>query len=69
MTYPDQARWFDALGVCDALGCKRPATGTVRGPRNDSYGHYCQRCADKRLAAARKAREAYAKTEEAKVDP
>lgn len=54
----DQARWFHALGAC--IGCRKPATGVLRGPRNDSYGNYCQRCADKRLskAEAERAKEA-----------
>lgn len=57
MKYPDQVRWFDSLGQCRE--CVKPATGVLRGPRNDSYGQYCKRCADKRLAKATAAREAY----------
>lgn len=48
---PDEARWFDALGAC-ACGCGKRANGTLRGPRNDSYGHYDFRCAMKRLRKA-----------------
>jgi hypothetical protein len=57
ITFPDQVRWFDALGQCG--GCTRPATGKLMGPRNESYGAYCRACADKRLAKAKKAREDY----------
>lgn len=50
----DQAQWFDPLGTCV---CGHAATGTLRGPRNDSYGTYCKRCADRRLAKAKRERE------------
>lgn len=53
--YADQVRWFEALGTCR---CGKPATGVLRGPRNESYGPYCQRCADARLKKAQKEREA-----------
>lgn len=57
MIEPDQVRWFDELGTCR---CRKPATGTLRGPRNDSYGVYCKACAEKRLAKAEKERRKYA---------
>lgn len=50
----DPVRWFDALGPC---ACGKPATGTLRGPRNDSYGISCRKCAEKRIEKARKERE------------
>ena len=53
--YPDQPRWFDALGTCR---CGKPATGKLMGPRNESYGASCKPCADKRLARAKQEREA-----------
>lgn len=56
--YPDQPRWFDALGQCRE--CPKPAVGKLMGPRNESYGQYCQRCADKRLTRAKQEREAVA---------
>ena len=67
--HPDQVRWFDAFGPCE--GCGKPATGRLMGPRNDNYGAYCLRCADRRLAKAKKEREQYAKThkEEPAYDP
>jgi translation initiation factor 2 beta subunit (eIF-2beta)/eIF-5 len=46
----DDVRWFDALGKCRE--CPKPATGKLMGSRNDSYGPYCQKCADKRLMRA-----------------
>jgi hypothetical protein len=49
----DQAQWFDGLGNCR---CGKPATGVLRGTRNESYGPYCRRCAEKRIKAAEKAR-------------
>jgi hypothetical protein len=53
--YPDQVRWFDALGACR---CGKPATGKLMGPRNESYGTSCGMCASKRLARAMAEREA-----------
>lgn len=50
----DPVQWFDALGQC--AECAKPATGVLRGPRNDSYGRYCQKCADRRLKKAEQAR-------------
>lgn len=54
--YPDQVRWFDALGTC---GCGKPATGKLMGPLNVSYGPYCTRCAETRLKKAAAARAAH----------
>lgn len=51
----DDVRWFDELGECRE--CPKPATGKLMGSRNDSYGPYCKKCADKRLARAKKDRE------------
>ena len=55
-TLPDQVRYFDAIGSCRE--CGKTASGVLRGPRNDNYGPYCKRCADKRLLQAKKEREA-----------
>lgn len=52
----DQVRWFDDLGACQA-NCGRPATG----PRNESYGRYCARGAERRLAKAERERAAEAR--------
>jgi hypothetical protein len=46
----DQALWFDVLGTCR---CGKPATGKLRGPHNENYGVYCQKCAIARLHKAR----------------
>jgi hypothetical protein len=50
---PDPVRWFEDLGRCR---CGRPATGTLRGPRNESYGIACLRCGLRRVALAVEAR-------------
>ena len=50
----DQVRWFENLGTCR---CGKPATGTLRGPMNESYGAYCARCAYARLKRAERERE------------
>ena len=55
----DDVRWFDSLGKCRE--CPKPGIGILRGSRNESYGAYCQRCADRRLAWAKKEREREAK--------
>lgn len=55
-TTADQVRWFDALGAC--ANCRRPAHGKLMGPRNESYGAYCTKCANERLRRAEREREA-----------
>lgn len=50
---PDPVRWFDALGLCQ---CGKPAHGKLMGPRNESYGSYCTKCAEARLKKAAEAR-------------
>lgn len=54
----DPVRWFDPVGRCP---CGKPAHGKLMGPRNESYGAYCHKCAEKRLRAAEKARAKAAK--------
>jgi hypothetical protein len=49
--HPD-AQWFEPLGRCN--GCDKPATGILRGYRNDNRGVYCQKCADAAIKAAHK---------------
>jgi hypothetical protein len=56
----DQVRWFDSLGSCGS--CGKSATGLLRGPRNESYGAYCLKCADRRLKKAERERAAEAGT-------
>jgi hypothetical protein len=55
---PDPVRWFDALGRC---GCGKEATGKLMGPRNESYGTSCTKCAETRLKKAGSERAAFAK--------
>jgi hypothetical protein len=50
----DPVRWFEALGSCPR--CGKPATGTLQGPRNESCGVSCERCAERRIARAAKER-------------
>lgn len=47
--HPD-AQWFEPLGAC--CGCGKPATGILRGHRNDNRGPYCRRCAEKAIKIA-----------------
>ena len=53
-THTDPSTWFDPVGTCR---CGKPATGFLRGDRNQSMGPYCRKCADKRIKDANKARE------------
>lgn len=52
--------WFEKLSPPKCT-CGKPATGILRGARNESYGHHCDRCAAKRLKAAANEREALEK--------
>lgn len=54
---PDPVRWFNALGTCNR--CGKPAQGKLMGPRNESYGNYCTRCAEKRLIKAEELRKRF----------
>jgi hypothetical protein len=55
MSLPDDVRWFDAVGTCR---CGKDATGKLMGSRNQSFGAYCRKCAEKRLRAAQRERDA-----------
>jgi hypothetical protein len=61
----DQVRWFEPLGRCY---CGNSATGTLRGPRNESYGHYCFKCGDARVRRAERERERERRKESAPRD-
>jgi hypothetical protein len=50
----NDARWFDALGACRR--CGKPATGVLRGPKNQSFGPYCRCCAESRIRSAERDR-------------
>jgi DNA-directed RNA polymerase subunit RPC12/RpoP len=55
-----ELRWFEEhTYLCDR--CGKRGNGVLRGSRNESYGIHCKRCADKRLADSKKAREHKAK--------
>lgn len=62
-SYIDPVRWFEGIGSC--WKCGKQATGWLRGPRNESYGAHCKKCAEARLNAAERARA----REEKKVQP
>lgn len=47
-------RWFEELPKCGR--CRKTAHGILRGSRNESYGHYCKKCANKRLKDSEKVR-------------
>lgn len=48
------ARWFQPLGLCQGRLCVRAAVGILRGERNEEIGKFCPRCAQARLAEARR---------------
>lgn len=48
-------RWFEEYPSCRE--CGKPAAGILRGHHNDSYGSYCRKHAEKRLADSAKVRE------------
>jgi len=48
-------RWFENTDRKCTL-CGKRATGILRGSHNESYGPYCERCANKRLKASEKVR-------------
>jgi ribosomal protein L34E len=56
LTESPELRWFEEqnhkCGVCG-----KRSQGILRGSRNESYGHHCKRCAEKRLKASAKVRE------------
>ena len=51
-------RWFEKNPKCP---CGKTATGILRGCRNESYGHHCDRCAARRLKASQQARDKFDK--------
>lgn len=63
----DQVRWFDRIGNCS--GCGKPAHGKLMGSRNESYGAYCIRCAERRLAKAEKEREREERKNKSAAEP
>lgn len=55
-------RWFEEFPSCSQ--CRKPSAGILRGGRNESYGHHCKRCAERRLKASEKARAALRRASE-----
>ena len=51
--YHPDAQWFESLGTC-RCGCGKPATGRLRGHRNDDRGPYTRQCAERAIKAAHK---------------
>lgn len=50
-------RWFEQFPKCR---CGKKSEGILRGNQNESYGHHCKRCAERRLKASEKLRESAA---------
>lgn len=58
-------RWFENTErKCGK--CGKRATGILRGSANESYGHYCEPCAMKRLADSKRQRERLTQAEKVK---
>ena len=55
MAETTELRWFDANPSC--ARCGKVSHGRLMGSGNQSYGHHCKRCAEKRLKDSQKARE------------
>ena len=49
-------RWFEEFPKCP---CGKVAGGILRGGRNESYGHHCRACANRRLRDSQKALKAH----------
>jgi len=49
-----EVQWFDPYATCRMCGKK--SEGTLRGRQNQSYGDHCRKCADKRIAGAKRVR-------------
>ena len=57
--YEADLHWFDPYPTCRM--CGKPSAGRLMDVRNTNYGDHCRKCADKRLAAAKRYREQVAK--------
>lgn len=51
-----EIRWFKKFPVC--ARCGKNSHGILRGSQNQSFGHHCLKCADKRIAASKRVRAA-----------
>lgn len=54
-----EPQWFERTET--KCRCGKRATGILRGRQNQSYGPHCEKCANKRIAAAKRVREMLAK--------
>jgi hypothetical protein len=57
MSETTELRWFE-ITEHPCRQCGKRAVGILRGSQNESWGHHCQKCADKRLKASAAARDA-----------
>lgn len=55
-----EVQWFEPIKRTCCM-CGKPSNGILHGRRNESFGEHCQKCADKRIAAAKRVRESLAK--------
>jgi len=65
LSAPDPVRWFEAIGRCV---CGKLATGTLRGPRNESYGIACFKCGQARVEKAERERARWEKAKAQALD-
>lgn len=54
-----ELRWFEETDR--KCACGKRATGILRGSQNQSFGPHCGKCAERRLKASAKVREALTK--------
>lgn len=50
-----EVQWFLRI-TRDCRMCGKPSNGILYGRQNESFGEHCQKCADKRIAAAKRVR-------------
>lgn len=55
-----EVQWFNPI-VRKCRMCGKPSNGILYGRQNESFGEHCQKCADKRIAAAKRVRAALEK--------
>lgn len=53
MAETTELRWFEEFPKCH---CGQKSQGILRGSRNESYGHHCKRCAERRLKVSERER-------------
>lgn len=49
-----EVQWFEKTEA--KCRCGKRATGILRGRQNQSFGPHCEKCANKRIAAAKRVR-------------